>query len=251
MNVHRPAQLLWTGGWDSTFRLLDLVLNQNRAVQPYYVVDRRRRSTPIELATMERIKRVLADMDTKAITLIGDTRITEKDDILPDPIITASYERIKSEGHFGSQYDWLPRYVRQNNIEGAELSWQKGDRGYARLLNSLEWNGDAMVLAEKPASPDHEIFRPFRFPLVHRTKRDMMEIAMRTGFIHLMNITHFCFNPDRKGRACGVCTPCSLAIEEGMGQRIPWHGHARRIVRRGRSIGSKVKQRVMRASQLG
>src|SRR5690606_13578695 len=34
-----PVNLLWTGGWDSTFRLLSLVVQQHRCVQPYYVLD--------------------------------------------------------------------------------------------------------------------------------------------------------------------------------------------------------------------
>ena len=31
--------LLWTGGWDSTFRLLSLLLREQREVQPYYILD--------------------------------------------------------------------------------------------------------------------------------------------------------------------------------------------------------------------
>lgn len=30
-----PVPLLWTGGWDSTFRLLVAVLIERRTVQPY------------------------------------------------------------------------------------------------------------------------------------------------------------------------------------------------------------------------
>src|SRR5688572_33020809 len=37
-----PVALLWTGGWDSTFRLLMLLLVERRAVQSYYIVDRLR-----------------------------------------------------------------------------------------------------------------------------------------------------------------------------------------------------------------
>ncbi len=30
--------VLWTGGWDSTFRVLDLVLHQKATVQPHYLL---------------------------------------------------------------------------------------------------------------------------------------------------------------------------------------------------------------------
>ena len=37
VKVDSPRRLLWTGGWDSTYRLLDLLLVQKQHVQPYYV----------------------------------------------------------------------------------------------------------------------------------------------------------------------------------------------------------------------
>jgi len=50
------VNLLWTGGWDSTFRLLYLVFVEKRRVQPYYIVDTERRSTLNELKTMHLIR---------------------------------------------------------------------------------------------------------------------------------------------------------------------------------------------------
>ena len=56
-----PINLLWTGGWDSTFRLLDLVLIKKKTVQPHYILDPDRLSTGMELKTMKDIKWVLFD----------------------------------------------------------------------------------------------------------------------------------------------------------------------------------------------
>ena len=49
------VNLLWTGGWDSTFRLLQLLLLHRVAVAPHYLEDPTRASTQIELETMARI----------------------------------------------------------------------------------------------------------------------------------------------------------------------------------------------------
>ncbi|NRR75753.1 hypothetical protein HRD57_10360 [Tetragenococcus halophilus] len=49
--------ILWTGGWDSTFRVLSLVILQNKEVQPYYIIDPGRASNEVELLTMEKIKK--------------------------------------------------------------------------------------------------------------------------------------------------------------------------------------------------
>ncbi len=50
--------LLWTGGWDSTFRLLHLVIVEGHAVQPYYMIDRLhyRPGVPEEQDAMRRIR---------------------------------------------------------------------------------------------------------------------------------------------------------------------------------------------------
>lgn len=56
-------RILWTGGWDSTFRVLDLVLNKKKNIQPYYILDERRASTEIEIATMEKIKEMMKELD--------------------------------------------------------------------------------------------------------------------------------------------------------------------------------------------
>ena len=51
-----PVQLFWTGGWDSTFQLLRLLLDQRAPVVPYYLLRDRRTSTTHELEAMERIR---------------------------------------------------------------------------------------------------------------------------------------------------------------------------------------------------
>ena len=45
------AHLFWTGGWDSTFRLLQLLLEENKIVQTHYVI-RSEQSTGQEIDTM-------------------------------------------------------------------------------------------------------------------------------------------------------------------------------------------------------
>ena len=39
------VNILWTGGWDSTFQLLSLLLLHGRKVTPYYLIDAERLST--------------------------------------------------------------------------------------------------------------------------------------------------------------------------------------------------------------
>jgi hypothetical protein len=52
--------LLWTGGWDSTFRLIELA-RAGEEVQPHYLVDVWRKSVRHEFLAMDSIRRMIAD----------------------------------------------------------------------------------------------------------------------------------------------------------------------------------------------
>ena len=56
MKESKPINLLWTSGWDSTFRLLQLVVEQKVSVQPIYIIDTGRASTLTEIKSMDIIK---------------------------------------------------------------------------------------------------------------------------------------------------------------------------------------------------
>ena len=48
------ARILWTGGWDSTYRLVELSM-RNIHIVPVYILDKERKSKKIEIATMRKI----------------------------------------------------------------------------------------------------------------------------------------------------------------------------------------------------
>ena len=54
-------RILWTGGWDSTFRMLQLALEGVELVQPIYVTGTNRPSESIEIQTMNRILPMLRE----------------------------------------------------------------------------------------------------------------------------------------------------------------------------------------------
>ena len=68
------VNLLWTGGWDSTFRLLSLSLLHQRPVQPYYIITWDRPSTGAEIQTMCDIKRLLFKKHPETKSLLRPTR---------------------------------------------------------------------------------------------------------------------------------------------------------------------------------
>lgn len=67
MTNYKKVNLLWTGGWDSTFRLLQLI-EENVQIQLFYFIDEKRKSTNIEIERMKKIlKYIKGKKDFRAI----------------------------------------------------------------------------------------------------------------------------------------------------------------------------------------
>jgi len=216
-----PVDLLWTGGWDSTYRLLDLAVVKRRPVQPWYLVDEERVSTPFELKAMQRILRALEARDPDAAHLVSPRRMVGVEEVAPDAEISAICGRLQ----LGSQYDWLARFAAQQGLDRLELSVEKRDsRVHGMLRGNMEAvesrGGLTYRLVADPDNPDLELFRSFEFPILHLTKADLRAQAEAKGWTDIMELTWFCHDP-RDGLPCGMCTPCLVALEEGMGGRIP------------------------------
>src|ERR1700745_3309718 len=92
---NETVNLLWTGGWDSTFRLLDLLLVKQKKVQTFYIIDPDRRSAGIELRTMATIKQYLLEKHPQISRSLQPTRYKHLNDICKNKQITESYDRLR------------------------------------------------------------------------------------------------------------------------------------------------------------
>ncbi len=218
--------LLWTGGWDSTFRLLQLLLLQEKIVQPHYLIDSDRPSTGVEIRTMENIKKRLFADHVQTRDILLPTKFKEVSDIHPNQEITAKFERILKHTFMGSQYEWLARFCSETGIKDIELSIHRDDKAHQVLEPFIvqfdaEKGTDYRLNETFKGTDEYDLFRFFRFPLFNWTKLDMQNAAGEEGFEDYLNLTWFCHKPLANSRPCGVCNPCIYTIEEGLGKRIP------------------------------
>ena len=56
---NKYVNIFWTGGWDSTFRVLQLLIAKKKTVQPFYINDPNRKSAEKELNAMKTVDRVV------------------------------------------------------------------------------------------------------------------------------------------------------------------------------------------------
>lgn len=220
------VHLLWTGGWDSTFQLLRLLLQYRLPVVPFYLRDPTRRSSEIELETMRRIRERIAQRDPGAAALVQPVRVHDVTALAPDAGFAEAFAETARVWFIGSQYEWLARFCAQQDITNLELCVHRDDRAHgvvaplAQAWSPLGYPSWRLDPARAPAAVQ-QLFGRFAFPLLELTKLDMAAEAQARGWKDLMGMTWFCHAP-RGDEPCGRCAPCLYTIEEGLGWRIPW-----------------------------
>ena len=213
-------KILWTGGWDSTFRVLYATVVDGMRVEPHYIVDLDRQSTLHELRAISEIKDSLRMLDQLAYDRISNLRVTLKSEIPDDMAITSSWERLKLRAPLGSQYDWIARYAESHHLHDLELSVHVDDRAHYFLNENVEPIPCGGYRLNRGITGDENIFARFRFPILAYSKTQMRDIARERGFLQILEKSWFCHRPIN-GIPCGTCSPCYYAIKEGMRYRLP------------------------------
>jgi hypothetical protein len=221
------THLFWTGGWDSTFRLLQLLLKEGRIVQPYYVLDRpeRRPAVSYERDAMSKIRSLLRVRHPGVSDNLRATVECAFNDVPHYPEVTAAYEGSLRFGFIGGQYEWLARYCLNREIRDMELSIHRDDKARELIAEIID-PSRSRVDDKFARDARYELFKHFRFPLFDTSKEKMRLVAREEGFEELMNLTWFCHRPIG-GEPCGVCNPCVYTIEEGLEDRLTAAGRKR------------------------
>ena len=229
-NKH-TINLLWTGGMDSTFRLIQLTAVYNKVVQPYYIIDPNRNSILFEIRAMESILNALFLKYPETKALIRPTIFKETHRISPNQEITSSYLRIKKIVDIGSQYDWLSRFCAEEGIHDMEICLEKSthddeNRIFNMLMKDMDkiettYEGYFQIKASEKGKDTYTTFGNFRFPMFDLTKQYKYEYSRNKGFYEILDKTWFCLMPTKKMNPCGKCHPCRVVYKEKMYWRLP------------------------------
>ena len=137
--MKKKINILWTGGLDSTYRVLELS-QQDVTIQPYYLASVNP-STQYELkAITELTEAILKRPETKGELL--PLIVVNAEQIKPNDAITKAWERLHEMSHLGSQYDFIARFAAQYNLV-LELGIEK-DPHESTIQRCIMANGGAM-----------------------------------------------------------------------------------------------------------
>ena len=222
--MSRTQDILWTSGWDSTFQLMRSLVTGTAHLQPIYLVDENRASTAMELLVMKRIKqKIRADLPDRA-DLLRPVRFVAVSDLLENENISRAFAAVRNRKRIGIQYDWLGRFCHQFGVSDLELCIHRDDKAHDVLQHVVEADegapGTYRVSQRHAGTAEHDLFKPYTFPVFDLTKLQMKAIAEELGFAAIMGMTWFCHAP-KNGKPCGTCGPCRYTIDEGLGSRVP------------------------------
>ena len=180
----RIVNIFWTGGLDSTYRVVELS-RQECVIQPHYITLTGRGTVKNELKAISDITAILnSDKMTKAkilpVTIFPTGELEEYADI------QSAWELLHETKYFNStQYSLLARYARQKKLK-LEMGIQFSENGsVAEVVNEsylVDCPDHDDVMMIDPVKGTQEwasftLFQDFLFPksLYHKTKKEEIE----------------------------------------------------------------------------
>ncbi len=249
--MENTVTLLWSGGWDGTFRLLQLC-QYNITIQPVYIVDTGRLSTSNEITAMNTI---ITMCRSRFVAHILDINFFDKEEILDrraDENITNAFKKLRMKYNIGTQYEWFALLCNDLNLamESAVVHQYHGKvedainaEGKLTLLDDIILGKRCVVDLKNSSNDLALVFGKLILPVIELTKKDEERIARENGWIDIMKHSWFCHSPIN-GEPCGLCGPCDDAMNTGMEWRMPPLAIKRYNHRKIYSIMYKIKRKL-------
>lgn len=220
-NLEEYIEILWTGGLDSSYRIVKLSFCKV-TVQPYYISDNRE-SEELELAAINKISNILKKSKKTKFILLPLIQLKRKE-IVISSTVSDSFNKIKERFYVGSQYEWLAEFSKCHT--GIEIGMIRGGNFEKMIADKSEFNeytdlnGINFKLNKSIIDKDiYNIFGDFSFPIKNKTKYEIMSELIDLDLIDLYESTWFCHHPI-KNEPCGFCNPCRITLKSGLNKRF-------------------------------
>ena len=213
-----PEYVFWTGGYDSTFRICELLIMYKVPVQPIYIsynLDSAKKSDKWVRKNREEEKEAMEKIRTKLYSRFPYTQhLLHKTIDINNNIEYPEYDlnfnnlnlwpkkrKIHQYGHLGKITFLLKKHVDCGVL---------GIHQNSNFINFLKENlvktdNNNMIL---DVNDDHPLYY-MRFPLFNKTKKDLCTISKKYKFDDIIKISWSCWFPiDRK-----PCKRCPMCVE--------------------------------------
>jgi hypothetical protein len=171
--------LLWTGGWDSTFRLLQLLLIYKKKVSTYYIVRPFSLKLGHEIRTIANIRALILEKYPHTKNLLLSTVYFSVNEIDENERITNQFNNSFAD-KISNQYEFLARFTAHLQLTDLELSIENSKRAgtFRPLLTEnvevFDKDGiESYKIVDNPTLSDFEMFKNFSFPIFRLYKTDI------------------------------------------------------------------------------
>ena len=228
--------IFWTGGFDSTFRICQALIDEKKTVQPiyvscskvdgYFILGNRinRQNIKFEKKAMNKIRQLINQRYPYTKKSFLKTKYV--DTIIEDPEYKQAMKNLfyakfgilapVLNQHFGyfsrpyNQYTALAQYTKNYNYP-VEVAVEKCNTGLDMHTRKFRIGigNNCKLIKDKPN--DLKIFDKFRFPVVHLTKKEMLTISNKNKYDNILKLTWSCWFPNN-GKPCGECDMCTHRV---------------------------------------
>ncbi|MBE7046078.1 MAG: hypothetical protein E7396_01545 [Ruminococcaceae bacterium] len=216
--IEGPIAIFWTGGWDSTYRVVELS-RQKVTVQPIYVLDEDRSSCERELQSIEKITNMLNEREETQGEILP-IKIIKVKDIPKNKDISKKIKNLRKTYGWGEQHDWTARVATM--YPGIEMCIEKVTKGYMPTRKIIKDHGELELgphgyQVKKEVSDEYLMaaLGNITLPIFETTEVEMLENIKEWGYEDVMENIWFCHKPIN-GKPCGFCSPCHTKYDSGM-----------------------------------
>ena len=219
-DILSPKYVFWTGGYDSTFRVCELLIIHKVPVQPIYLsynLDSKhksdiwvRKNRNEEKEAMVKIRNIIINrfpytknLLYKTIDINDNIEYEIYDDAFLKLNLWPKKRKIHQYSHMGKISFLMKTYI-DTGVLGLH-----GHSNFVNFLNKkLRRNKTTYDL-------DVSIFHPLhylQFPLIQKTKKDLCDISKQHNFNDIIKMSWSCWFPV-DGKPCKKCPMCIERFE--------------------------------------
>lgn len=223
LDLKNTTSIFWTGGYDSTFRLCQLLIDERKKVQPIYVIcdnidssNFSRNSRQKEIIVMQKIRKQLFQKFPFTQSLLKPLLIVNhvKANHQADRKALYIHYQLKKFSRPYTQYERLARFSLYYPTT-IEVGVDKCGTGLDKATNGFRiGRGESCRIMDNLPQKYQplDVFKKLRFSIVHLNKKDMLNIAKKGGYDNILKNTWSCWFPTLLGNPCGKCAMCTERI---------------------------------------
>lgn len=216
----QKIEILWSGGWDSTFMLCLLARTKEAVIQPYYLNIKRHIQKDEHRAMREIMKVVRIKKDLKAKIL--PVKIVKQEYFKPSDEVVVAWKKYRGKPYLiGGQQQFIAEFSKSHKgiCWGQERYLETPGHMTQLLLDKGNWkftDDGVGYFTKEDCDPDVFIlFGNLTCPIAKYSEPMMWEKIQEWGYEDVFKHICFCYYPI-DGKPCGMCVPCKVKMKQKM-----------------------------------